>query len=125
MSISIKINLRQLVSGIINIKGKSGKPTKCLVLPIIDNNFIEGEKGLYLDMICFEIKEKRNDSKDTHLVKQSFSKDTRERMTEKELRELPILGNVIDWDRLTPGEPEPKTYDISGSVETGSDDLPF
>lgn len=88
-----KINLLNLYSQKKMMKGKAGD-VECLVIPIEKNKLFVGEKGVYLDFIGFEIKEKKTDSKDTHLVKQSFSKEEREKMTEEQLRSVPILGNL-------------------------------
>lgn len=88
-----KINLLNLYSQKKMMKGKIGD-VECLIIPIEKNKLFVGEKGVYLDFIGFEIKEKKTDSKDTHLVKQSFSKEEREKMTEEQLRSVPILGNL-------------------------------
>jgi len=114
-----KINLMQLTSVIKKMKGQSGD-VECIVIPIESNNLFKGEKGLYLDLIAFELKEKKNDSKDTHLVKQSLDKVTRELMTDEELKAMPILGNLRVWDDNF--ESESKS---SMEVQDESDDLPF
>lgn len=56
-NISAKINLRQLQSAVRTMKGKSGD-IKCLVIPIAANNLVEGEKGVYLDLIFSSLKRK-------------------------------------------------------------------
>jgi hypothetical protein len=77
-----KLNLMNLKASIMNIKGKLG-PVECIVLPIELNKLFKGEKGIYLDLIAFEIEKPKEGNKDTHLVKQSFSKEEREKMTEE------------------------------------------
>jgi len=116
--ISGKINLLSLKASIKLMKARSGE-MECLVIPIELNNLFKGEKGVYLDFIGFELKEKKD--KDTHLVKQSLPKDVREKMTEEEQKTQPIIGNLAVWsDTLESGQP------VSNSGPIGEDDdLPF
>ena len=114
-----KINLLNLIAAKKMIKGAAGE-IECLVIPIEKNKLFVGEKGIYLDLVAFDIK-KQVESKDTHIVKQSFSKEEREKMTEDELKALPILGNlcVLTGER---GEAAP----VSDTKTIGpDDDLPF
>jgi len=128
--LSIKINLRQFKGIVTNIKGKAGNMVECVVLPIAENQFVKGEKGVYVDLIGFHLKEKIADRKDTHLVKQSFSKEVLAAMTQEQKNAMPIIGNAIDWSKVN-REPEPaKTNDLQGAVVEipvveGGDDLPF
>ena len=124
--ISIKINLRQLKSAVREMKGQSGM-VKCLVIPIEQNHLFEGEQGIYLDCVAYELKEKKADRKDTHAIKQSLPKDVYEKMSEAERNDMPFIGNAIVWGA---SEPAPREFAIdlppveeSGTV--GNDDLPF
>jgi len=119
--ISGKLNLLQLHAVRKMITGKLGA-VECLVIPIEKNKLFVGEKGVYLDLIAFEIDPaKRNaESKDTHLVKQSFSKEVREVMGEDELKSLPILGNLQVWSGTVESEPV-----SSNELQPEEDDLPF
>src|SRR5690606_32516404 len=119
-NISIKINLRQFKNVIKDMKRKDGTTVKCLVLPIESNHFFEGEKGIYADLTAFQIKNKVGDSKDTHLLKQSFPKEYYESLSDEDKKELPILGNATVWERQ---ESEPQNADILDGPE--DDDLPF
>jgi hypothetical protein len=99
-------------------KGAAGM-IECLIIPIEKNKLFVGEKGVYLDLIAFEIKEPKSDSKDTHIVKQSLAKDVRESMTDEQLKAMPILGNLSVW---LGGESLP----ISSTTTLEPDsDLPF
>lgn len=118
MKISGKLNLLMLKGAVKLMTAKSGL-IECLVIPIEQNNLFKGEKGIYLDLIAFEI-EKRGDSKDTHLVKQSLSKEVRESMTEEEIKAMPILGNLSMWSESARQEPVSNSEPISEE-----DDLPF
>jgi len=116
--ISAKVNLMNLHAAIRMMKGQLGE-IECLVIPIEKNKLFKGEKGIYLDLVGFEIEKPIEGSKDTHLLKQSFSKEERAGMTEEQLRSLPILGNLRIWD-ASGGEPQ-----SSMQVEDETSDLPF
>ncbi len=127
-NISAKINLRQLKSHVMILKGKSGEPVECLVLPIDANHLFKGEKGIYLDLQAYELKEKQEGRKETHLVKQSIPKAVFDCMTDEEKNALPILGNMTVWGRQ---EPEPRNFEVyqpePGEADPVNEksDLPF
>jgi len=114
-----KINLRQLNHALMT----TPKGAKVVVIPIAENNLFEGEKGIYLDLIAFELKNPEA-GKDTHLVKQSFSKEVLEAMDEEKKKNLPILGNLRVSEGGARGEAPPADLN-AGKVATGLDDLPF
>lgn len=96
MNKNIKIDLTAFTGvGVINLTGKSGRPKKCLVIPIDDNHLYEGEKGIYADFIAWEMKEKKENGT-THLIKQSLPKEIRDNLTDLEKRALPIFGDLRD-----------------------------
>jgi hypothetical protein len=119
-NISGKINLLMLNGAVKKMKAKSGE-IECLIIPIELNHLFKGEKGIYLDIIGFELTNKKEDSKDTHLVKQSLSKDVRVLMSEDELKAMPIIGNLSVWGD-TGANQEPVT---KPDALNESDDLPF
>lgn len=96
--ITFKINLLQYKAAVMKVKNKAGVPVDCVVIPIDQNDLFRGEKGIYADFVAFEIKEKKGDSKDTHLVKQSFGKEILEGLTEEQRKALPIFGGLRLWD---------------------------
>ena len=118
-NISGKLNLLQLHAVKKMMPGQLG-PVECLIIPIQKNNLFVGDKGVYLDLIAFEVENKKSDSKDTHLIKQSLSKEVREKMTSEQLNAMPILGNLQVWGERS--EPEPVS---SGKTLNELDDLPF
>lgn len=101
------------------IQGELG-PVECVVIPVEKNKLFIGKNGVYLDLIAFEINNKKSESKDTHLLKQSFSKEVREAMSEQELKDLPILGGLQVWDGQTEAEPV-----STMAVQDETSDLPF
>lgn len=117
-NISIKLNLAGLVHATRIEKGQTGEQ-ECLIIPIDKNKLYKGEKGLYLDLTAIEIKNPSNGQKDTHLIKQSFSKDVYEKMSEDERKATPILGNAIVWGESSRNEPE------LAKPTDASDDLPW
>lgn len=120
-SISIKLNLRQLKSAVRRMKSKSGE-MDCLVIPIAENNLYMGEKGVYLDCTAYELKDRKPDRKDTHLIRQSVPKDVFEKMTEAERKEIPIIGNATVWGYR---EPEPQEFPVENYSVAEDEDLPF
>ena len=120
-NISIKINLRQLKSAIRTMKGASGQ-IECLIIPIDQNHLVKGEKGVYLDMQAYELKEKKADRKDTHLVKQSLPREVFDSMTDEEKMSMPIMGNLVVWGYV---EPTPVNVEISDPTEGSVTDLSF
>jgi hypothetical protein len=129
-NISIRLNLRQLSHVEREMTGNDGQKLKVLIIPIEENKLYVGEKGVYLDITAIEIKNKVGDSKDTHLLKQSFAKEVYEAMSESERTASPILGNAIQWGRQEPA-PVASTTLSESAVDAYNDnseedsDLPF
>lgn len=118
-NITIKLNLAGLVHAVQNKKTKSGEAIECLVIPIDKNKLYRGEKGMYLDVTGFEIKNPAEGQKDTHILKQSFSKEYYDSLTDEQKKALPILGNAIAW-----GTYKPKEAAVQPTIDE-DDDLPF
>lgn len=115
--ITLKINLLNLKCSVKKMNSKSGE-MECIVIPIDLNRLFRGEKGIYLDMVGFEIRNPKEGSKDTHIIKQGLSKDDREAMSEEEQKAMPILGNLA----ILSGERESVSSPVA---QEESDDLPF
>lgn len=120
-NITTKLNLAGFKNAAITMSGKEGN-VKCLLIPIEQNKFFVSEKGaVYVDLVGFESNGKVEGSRDTHLVKQSFTKEYLATLTEDEKKSLPILGNHVDWDKA-----EPTQHKEKGAVTASkADDLPF
>jgi len=115
--INIKINLSQLISAVRVEKAASGD-VKCLIIPIEQNHLFEGKSGIYLDATAFELKNPKEGSRDTHLIKQSLPKEVYEPMTEEQRRSMPIIGNLAVY------EPTQTTVSSAEPIKD-DDDLPF
>lgn len=124
-NLSIKLNLKQLKHKETELIAKDGRKIKCLIIPIAENKLYEGEKGVYLDITGHEIKERKNDSKDTHLLKQSFTKEVYEAMSDEEKQSYPILGNVIVWGRQEATPVQSQELQSTEINLSDADDLPF
>lgn len=123
-----KLNLAALPSHkVVEFKAKDGTPLECLVLPIKKNHLFKSEKGnIYLDLVAFRNKEpklnKDGGVEQTHLVKQSLSKEVRDAMTDEQKKQQPIIGNLNIFDGAfveKQAKPDAEIGDASG------DDLPF
>lgn len=132
--ITSKINLTKLIHIRMTKKGKDGNPVEGIFIPIDKNNLKrstkEGYNNVYLDLVAFKLKTpNKNDSGNivqTHLVKQSLDKETREAMSEQEKNDQPIIGGLANYDDFT-GEREDEANDAGGGkvYEEEDDDLPF
>jgi hypothetical protein len=117
-NITIKLNLTQFHSVIKPMPTQSGKIVDCVILPIEKNHFFKGEKGVYADLIAFELKNKKEGIKDTHAIKQSFPKEYFEKLSQDEKNNLPFIGGLIVWDENYSSEKAPV-------IQNETDDLPF
>lgn len=87
-----KINLLMFKkAAIMNIKGAT-ETKKSLVIPIEDNHFFVGEKGVYLDLNIRESREQKYDN--THFIVQNLPKEVYSTLTEEEKKQNPILGSM-------------------------------
>ena len=135
-NISLKLNLTQMKHVRRDMSGKNGKKIDCLIIPIDENGLIKGEKGVYFNITAIEIKDRSNfkpDQKDTHLLKQSYPTEIYSQMSDEQKNSQPILGNAIDWGKVTRSEPIPKQSDYLSESAVDKyndnkeewDDIPF
>jgi hypothetical protein len=119
------INLRLTAlknAGKARLTNQRGEAVDCLIIPIKDNHLYESERGdIFLTVTAWE-NDKLKDGK-THLIKQSFNKEVREKMTEEERKTIPILG---DMKPVGQEKRELPSYSAGQSVVPQNDgDLPF
>lgn len=78
--------------GKVTLTGKSGQPKRCAVIPLEGNSIFEGEKGTYIDLVCFETP---NSEYGSHMVTLSKTKEEQEheKQTGERVRK-PIVGNL-------------------------------
>lgn len=105
-------------------KGKKGKEIDCLVIPIKKNCLHVHESGVYMDL-RINVKDQKDEYGQDGFIGQSIPGPVFKEMSdkEKEKTNLPILGNIIDWENSGGGS----SKDNSGSAGEISeeDDLPF
>lgn len=123
-SYGININLLKLKNtAVIDLESKkTGTKKKCLIIPITDNDLFLSDKGVYLSLNAYEANG-LNDNK-THLLKQNFTKEVREKMTEDEKNTLPILGDAKPLIRKEPDNINTEEYTQAKNTLI-ADDLPF
>ena len=131
MNYNANLNLLKLKAAICDVSGKSGQPVKCVVIPIEENDIYasvgdDGKvKGAYLSISLFETKQESQFG-DTHMVKQSHSKQWRENHDEEERRNEPILGNAKPMKTQTLQDVQSEAVSVSNvQASDKEDDLPF
>lgn len=125
MNYNLNINLLKLANTcVIDVQSKAtGIVKKGVFIPIEDNDLyvsLDNElnlKGLLLSLVAWGLKEKGKYG-DTHIIKQDFSKETRETLTEEQLKDKPILGNMKEIEK-------PNTLDSVSSASFVSSEVPF
>lgn len=93
--------------GKVTLTGKSGQAKRCIVIPIEGNSVFEGEKGTYIDLVCFETP---NSEYGSHMVTLSKTKEEQEheKQTGERIRK-PIVGNLKPFGNKA-SEEEEYTY---------------
>lgn len=117
---NVKVDLGKLKQvAAVNITGRSGVPTKCVVIPVDANSiFLSDKGGMYLDLQAIALKEERYGQ--SHLLKRSIPKEEWERLSDEEKKSQPIIGSLIPI--------RAKEKEVTESAEVYSqeqDDLPF
>ena len=101
----------------------TGQDVKGIFIPIELNNIKPSKDGknFYVNFIVFKMKTAKEWA--THMIKQSFSKEERDKMTEEEEKSQPIFGNAI----IEQFEPSGTNNDVAGGkvFNDDDDDLPF
>lgn len=124
-----KLNLATFKHKVATFEKKGSKEKiECIVIPIKENHLFKSEKGnIFVDLVIFDMKEPQKDKDgavtQTHLVKQSLPKEVREKQTEAEKREQPIIGSLNMF--ISTGYVEKEAVEDSSIGDTGDDDLPF
>lgn len=98
MNYNVRLNLLGLKSNYLTDAEINGETVKCLVLPLKDNDLYIGEKGLYLDCTAWELKNQKDEpGYNTHLIKQSFDKETYKALSDEQKKEIPIIGGLTPF----------------------------
>lgn len=127
---NIRLDMKKLpASGVVNIKGKDGKPHKCIVIDIDAAHLFHSEKGaVYIDLVAWENRDGLSQYGDTHVVKQSLPKAVRESLAQlpQEQREAQtrILGNMRPSTESQTNTP-PAVTATAEVMTGGEEELPF
>lgn len=124
-SYAINLNLLKLKNtAVIDIKSnKTGEVKKCLIIPVVDNDLYQSERGIYIGLNAYEANNLKDEK--THLVKQNHSKEVREKMSEDDRVNLPILGDAKPIVfRSEPANINTEEYNQAKDA-LAADDLPF
>lgn len=121
----ININLLKLKNtAVIAITSKkTGVEKKCLIIPIEENDLYLSENGAYLGLNAFESSGLRDGK--THLLKQNHTKEVREKMTDDERKNMPVLGDAKPIVRNQPDAVNAEEYTPDNDKSVLIDDLPF
>lgn len=124
MNYSLKIDLKKLSGAMLGrVNGEN-----CVIIPVEKNSIFCSDKGAaYIDLAAIELKQEGKFG-DTHLVKRSLRKDERERMTEEERNNQPILGGLKPFGNTGAPVNVPEVAVEEVDAETApkdDDDLPF
>ena len=129
-SLSGSIAITKLKHTIRKYKNKAGKEIECLVIPIGVNHMVRGKESACYLPVRVIVRDEADDYGQHGFISQSVDSKTWKEASEQqrgEFKDLPILGNIKDFDRSAadasgqmtePLEPEPNT-------DNKSDDLPF
>ena len=130
-NLNVSINLLKMKAAVMGIKSpKTGVTKKCVIIPVDDNDLYSkvadnGKVSVYLNLTCWE--NENSQFGDTHMVKQSHSKEWNEAHTDEDRRNEPILGNarpVVEKDINSVNVPTAEVEAAPFEGE-GADDLPF
>lgn len=123
--ISLRLNLAKFPHVLMKKKGKSGKEIEGIFIPIENARLFKSDKGnVFLDVVGFEIKNPKEGQDDTHILKQSLSKDERDKMSEEEKQAMPIIGNARVSSYNGEGSPTGNA-ELGKTFSADDDDLPF
>lgn len=126
MNYSGKINLLKFKNAcIVSVPGRTAIK-KGIFIPLEDNNiFVSADeelkaKGAYFDFTAWE-NQAPSKYGDSHSIRQSLSKEVREKMSEEQLKAVPYLGNMKPYEALN------NAASVSAPVISTEqqDDLPF
>lgn len=127
-TLRISLNLTNIKGAFVrNLKG-SNTTKPCVIIPIDEQTMFVGEKGVYVDIVGFPLKdENRNGDNDhrTHSLMQSFSKEYRDAMTEEQRKSQPFLGNVSVFKRENIATQAAAMPPVEMMPSSNDDDLTF
>jgi hypothetical protein len=127
-SLSGSIALTKLKHKIGKFTNKAGQELECIVIPIDLNHIVKGkEDACYLPVRVF-VREEADEYGQHGFISQSAGskkwKEANEQQRE-EFKNLPILGNIKDFDRSAADASGRLSEPIEPANDDKGDDLPF
>lgn len=126
----IQLNLTRLPGAFVsNLKGKTAAK-RCLCIPIEDANLFVGERGVYLNLNAWEMRE-RNAFGNTHYIKPRLSRQAHEAMTDEQRKAIPIVGDMTPREEFATetvandGSQFAPSANAAQPAPEPDDDLPF
>lgn len=121
-NIDIKLNLMKFENAFVTkLQGRSGEKN-CICIPLAENDIYVSTdqqtgkiKGAYLNITAWE-RHTPSQYGDTHNIKQSFSRDFREKAGEEAIKQRPYIGSGKERNAVKTQENTPNTHDFSGDV---------
>ncbi len=127
-SLSGSIAITKLKHTIRKFKNKAGKEVECLVIPINLNHMVKGkEDACYLPVRVF-VREEADEYGQHGFISQSVdSKKWKEASEQQrqEYKDLPILGNIKDFDRSAADASGQINEPLEPGPDDKGDDIPF
>ena len=109
---NVRINLLALKEVYQTTAQINNVPTFCILIPINSNELYSGDKGIYLDSTAWALKNVKEGG-NTHLLKQTFNKETYKEMTDEDKRNIPIIGGLTPFKDTMNFEPKTIETDIN------------
>ena len=88
------INLSAFKHILTKVKNQAGESIDALIIPLKSNGLMVNEKSsnVFFNIVGWDNKTQNDYS--THMIKQSFSKEDTEKMSDDEKKNQPIFGNL-------------------------------
>lgn len=111
-SYGIKVNLMSLAgASMCPLTGQSGATKVCIIIPVEDNNLVEGSKGVYLNLNATRCVDGKNGWE--YVLRNNLPQDEYRLLTAGERQQLPTVGVMR---RLT----APQTTEEYWTIEDNS-----
>lgn len=126
MNYTINLNLAKIDKVFVKdiTSQKTGVTKKCICVPVDSRDLFCGEKGVYLNLNAWEMKEGKFG--DSHYLKVGLSKEVRDKLSSEDLKQLPIVGSMkeLATSRQEAGSNFLKKLQEKEN-DSESEDLPF
>jgi hypothetical protein len=119
------IALTKLTHAVQEMKGKDGKPKKCIIIPVDDNYLVAGKDNAFYLPVSVVVRDEQDQYGQNGFISQQVGSKTYKDASEaqrEEFKKLPILGNIKDWGSSVSNDSSGATAEFTSPED---DDLPF